>query len=170
MWDKDSGSMYAHNIIAWHKDEQITAEQAFEFGKQFAEKWFSGFQTLVAVHKDKDHIHCHLVTNSVSYEDGRKCVTAICPKHSIWISAQVNKSSVQAVDEADKKQKEAEKQLQSLRYQAEQSRRTAEKGIQKLKKRMKLQSEKISEIKFFCGIGYIVAIVFAVCLIEICFL
>ena len=72
MWNKDTGRMYAHNIISWHKDEQITPEQAFEFGKQFAETWFSGFQTLVAVHKDKDHIHCHLVTNSVSYEDGRK--------------------------------------------------------------------------------------------------
>ena len=72
MWDKDSGRMYAHNIISWHKDEQITPEQAFEFGKEFAENWFSGFQTLVAVHKDKDHVHCHLVTNSVSYEDGRK--------------------------------------------------------------------------------------------------
>ena len=72
VWDKDSGRMYAHNIISWHKDEQITPEQALEFGKQFAETWFSGFQTLVAVHKDKDHIHCHLVTNSVSYEDGRK--------------------------------------------------------------------------------------------------
>ena len=72
MWDKDSGRMYAHNIISWHKDEQITLEQAFEFGKEFAEKWFQGFQTLVAVHKDKDHIHCHLVTNSVSYEDGKK--------------------------------------------------------------------------------------------------
>lgn len=72
MWNKDSGRMYAHNIISWHKDEQITLEQAFEFGKEFAEKWFSGFQTLVAVHKDKEHIHCHLVTNSVSYEDGRK--------------------------------------------------------------------------------------------------
>ena len=72
MWDKDSGRMYAHNIISWHKDEQITLEQALEFGKEFAENWFSGFQTLVAVHKDKDHIHCHLVTNSVSYEDGRK--------------------------------------------------------------------------------------------------
>ena len=59
-------------IISWHKDEQITPDQALEFGKQFAETWFSGFQTLVAVHKDKDHIHCHLVTNSVSYEDGRK--------------------------------------------------------------------------------------------------
>ena len=72
MWNKDTGRMYAHNIISWHKDEQITPEQAFEFGKEFAGKWFSGFQTLVAVHKDKDHIHCHLVTNSVSYEDGRK--------------------------------------------------------------------------------------------------
>ena len=72
MWDKDSGRMYAHNIISWHKDEQITPGQAFEFGKEFAEKWFSEFQTLVAVHKDKEHIHCHLVTNSVSYEDGRK--------------------------------------------------------------------------------------------------
>ena len=72
MWDKDSGRMYAHNIISWHKDEQITPEQAFEFGKEFAEKWFQEFQTLVAVHKDKDHIHCHLVTNSVSYEDGKK--------------------------------------------------------------------------------------------------
>ena len=72
MWNKDTGRMYVHNIISWHKDEQITSEQALEFGKEFAEKWFSGFQTLVAVHKDKDHIHCHLVTNSVSYEDGRK--------------------------------------------------------------------------------------------------
>lgn len=72
VWDKDSGRMYAHNIISWHKDEQITSEQALEFGKEFAENWFSGFQTLVAVHRDKDHIHCHLVTNSVSYEDGRK--------------------------------------------------------------------------------------------------
>ena len=72
VWDKDSGRMYAHNIISWHKDEQITPEQAFEFGKQFAEEWFRGFQTLVAVHNDKNHIHCHLITNSVSYEDGRK--------------------------------------------------------------------------------------------------
>ena len=72
LWDKDSGRMYAHNIISWHRDEQITLEQAFEFGKEFSEKWFGGFQTLVAVHKDKEHIHCHLITNSVSYVDGKK--------------------------------------------------------------------------------------------------
>lgn len=76
IWNKDSGRMYAHNVISWHKDESITSEQAFEFGKDFAEKWFDGFQTVVAVHKDKDHIHCHLVTNSVSYENGRKLHTS----------------------------------------------------------------------------------------------
>ena len=420
VWDKDSGRMYAHNIISWHKDEQITLEQALEFGKEFAENWFSGFQTLVAVHKDKDHIHCHLVTNSVSYEDGRKlhnarkdlermkqltnqmcrecgltvaekgkhfdgsqiekgevsawskdkynlfrqqvkesfvadCAMAVLkalenciskekfiekmkqfgwnvnwtekrkhitfqnqdgkkvnlieitkgcePKQNEqteqmkslpditdkWkqlakeqaaslelvteerdelqarnqkmnefiqkfqerthklkmekqklffenhemqdeirklndeihhlttelsgtqklnqslqknnddlrnrnglksrseqeqleeeikdvrdqnskLQIQVNKSSVQAVDEAYRKQKEAEKQLQSLKYQAEQNRKIAEKEVQKLKKRIKLQSEKINEIKFFCGIGYIVAFVLSACLVKMCFL
>ena len=82
------------------------------------------------------------------------------------LQIQVNKSSVQAVDEAYRKQKEAEKQLQSLKYQAEQNRKTAEKEVQKLKKRIKLQSEKINEIKFFCGIGYIVSLVLSACLIK----
>ena len=50
------------------------------------------------------------------------------------LQIQVNKSSVQAVDEAYRKQKEAEKQLQSLKYQAEQNRKKAEKEVQKLKK------------------------------------
>ena len=40
----------------------------------------------------------------------------------------------------------------------------------KTEKRIKLQSEKINEIKFFCGIGYIVALVFSACLIKMCFL
>ena len=62
----------SHNVISWHKDEKITPEQALEFGIEFAEKWFAGFQTVVSVHKDKDHIHCHVVTNSVSYENGKK--------------------------------------------------------------------------------------------------
>lgn len=72
LWGKDSGRMYAHNIISWHKDENLTLQQAFASGKVFAEKWFDGFQTLIGVHKDRDHVHLHLVTNTVSYEDGHK--------------------------------------------------------------------------------------------------
>ena len=76
IWHKDKGRMCSHSIISWHKDEKITQEKAFAFGQEFAEKWFTGFQTVIAVHQDRDHIHCHLVTNSVSYEDGRKYHTS----------------------------------------------------------------------------------------------
>ncbi len=72
LWDKDSGRMYAHNIISFHKDEQVTPEQVLEIGKEFAEKFFPGHQYVIGVHQDKDHLHCHIVTNSVSYVDGMK--------------------------------------------------------------------------------------------------
>lgn len=72
LWDKDSGRMYTHNIISFHKDEQVTPEQVLEIGKAFAEKFFPGHQYLIGVHQDKDHLHCHIVTNSVSYIDGMK--------------------------------------------------------------------------------------------------
>lgn len=71
-WGKDSGRMYAHNIISWHKDETITKEEALSFGVEFAENYFAGFQTLVVVHHDREHLHVHLVTNTVSYLDGHK--------------------------------------------------------------------------------------------------
>ncbi len=72
LWDKDSGRMYAHNIISFHKDEQITPEQVLEFGRRFAEEFFPDHQCLIGVHQDRDHLHCHILTNSVSYIDGRK--------------------------------------------------------------------------------------------------
>ena len=72
IWDKDSGRMYAHNIISFHKDEDITLEMCLELVKKFVDKFFYGFQNLICVHQDKDHIHAHIVTNSVSYLDGRK--------------------------------------------------------------------------------------------------
>lgn len=72
LWNKDSGRMYAHNIISFHKDEQILPRQVFEIGQEFADHFFSRHQYLIGVHQDKDHLHCHIVTNSVSYIDGHK--------------------------------------------------------------------------------------------------
>ena len=71
-WDKDSGRMCAHNIISFHKDEQITPAEVLEIGKIFAEKFFPDHQSVLGVHQDKNHLHCHIVTNSVSFMDGRK--------------------------------------------------------------------------------------------------
>ncbi len=72
LWGKDSGRMYTHNIISFHKDENVTPAQVLEIGIAYAEKTFPGHQYVVSVHQDKDHLHCHIVTNSVSYIDGHK--------------------------------------------------------------------------------------------------
>ena len=72
LWDKDSGRMYTHNIISFHKDEKITPAQVLEIGRRFAQEFFPDHQCLIGVHQDRDHLHCHILTNSVSYIDGRK--------------------------------------------------------------------------------------------------
>ena len=72
IWNKNSGRMYAHNIISFHKDEAITPAEVLEIGKSFAERFFPEHQYVVTVHQDKQHLHCHIVTNSVSYIDGMK--------------------------------------------------------------------------------------------------
>lgn len=72
LWDKDSGRMCAHNIISFHADEQITPAVVLDIGKQFVDKFFSDHQCLLGVHQDKGHLHCHILTNSVSYIDGSK--------------------------------------------------------------------------------------------------
>ena len=72
LWDKDNGRMYAHNIISFHKDEKVAPCEVLDIGKEFADKFFDGHQCVISVHQDKDHLHCHIVTNSVSYIDGMK--------------------------------------------------------------------------------------------------
>ena len=72
IWKKDSGRMYAHNIISFHKDEKVTPEECMEIGRRFCDQFFSGHQSLIAIHQDRDHLHIHIVTNTVSYIDGRK--------------------------------------------------------------------------------------------------
>lgn len=71
-WNKDSGRMYAHNIISFHKDEDITPEQVLDIARNFSDKFFHGHQYVIAVHQDRDHLHAHIVTNTVSFLDGRK--------------------------------------------------------------------------------------------------
>lgn len=72
LWDKDSGRMYLHTVLSFHENEKISPEQVLEFGKIWAEKVYPDNQSLFAVHQDKGHLHCHIVTNSVSFIDGHK--------------------------------------------------------------------------------------------------
>ena len=72
LWGKDNGRMYEHHVISFHKDEKITAKQVLDIAKKFCEKFFASFQYIITVHQDKDHLHAHIVVNSVSFIDGYK--------------------------------------------------------------------------------------------------
>lgn len=72
LWKKDSGRMYAHNIISFHKDEAVTPELCMRIGRAFTDRFFPEHQNLISVHQDKNHLHIHIITNSVSFIDGRK--------------------------------------------------------------------------------------------------
>lgn len=74
LYGKTEGRTYKHFVQSFHADEKITAKEAFEIAKEFAEKspLFQGFEVVFATHTDKDHIHTHFIVNSVSFEDGHK--------------------------------------------------------------------------------------------------
>lgn len=69
---KTEGRQYAHYVHSFKPGENIDHEQAHKLALELSEKQFKGYEVLVATHKDKNHIHSHIIVNSVSYEDGRK--------------------------------------------------------------------------------------------------
>jgi hypothetical protein len=69
---KTEGRQYAHYIHSFKPGENIDHEQAHKLALELAEKQFEGYEVLVATHKDKDHVHSHIIVNSVSFENGQK--------------------------------------------------------------------------------------------------
>lgn len=72
LFNKNSGNVGYH-IIQSFDDNEGTNEQVFEIGCKFAEELFGDkFEVIVALHKNTDNLHCHIVVNSVSFVDGKK--------------------------------------------------------------------------------------------------
>ena len=71
LYNKNNGRQYIHIIQSFDPKDNLSAEQVHNTGIKLAEK-FSGYQVLVATHIDKNHLHNHLVVNSVSFENGYK--------------------------------------------------------------------------------------------------
>ena len=78
------------------------------------------------------------------------------------LQIQVNKSSVEAVDEAQRKQKEAEKKMEQAETKARNERKRAELEIQKARKKAKREIEDMKENQYFCTGGYITVILFSI--------
>ena len=74
LYGKTDGRQYKHYVLSYHRDENITAEQAHEIALELAKEYskWEGYEILVATHTDKDHIHTHFIINSVNMATGRK--------------------------------------------------------------------------------------------------
>lgn len=75
---------------------------------------------------------------------------------------QVNKSSVEAVDEAQKKQKEAEKKIEQAEFKARNEKKHAELEIRKAKKEVRDRTKNMKAMEYFWGMGYITVVLFAI--------
>ncbi|MCI7605221.1 MAG: relaxase/mobilization nuclease domain-containing protein [Spirochaetales bacterium] len=73
-YGKTSGRQYKHIVWSLSPDEVISAEGAHAVSLELVKKseLFKGFEVLIATHVDKDHIHSHIIVNSVSLADGHK--------------------------------------------------------------------------------------------------
>ena len=65
-----------HYIISFAPEDNITMQEAMNFGKQYVEKFLLGHQAILAVHPDghngTGNVHVHIVINSVRKYEGKK--------------------------------------------------------------------------------------------------
>ena len=71
-WDK-YGGILGYHIVHSYAPGEVTPEQAHEAGVEFARRLLGDkYEAVVCTHTDRDHLHCHIVFNSVSFLDGKK--------------------------------------------------------------------------------------------------
>lgn len=71
-WDKRGGILGYHIVHSFAPGE-VTAEEAHEAGVEFARRLLGDrYEAVVSTHTDREHLHCHIVFNSVSFIDGKK--------------------------------------------------------------------------------------------------
>lgn len=69
---KEKGVQIHHLIISFNKNELTDYNVANQIANRLSQYVGQRYQTVYAVHENTDHIHFHLLFNSVSYLDGSK--------------------------------------------------------------------------------------------------
>lgn len=71
-WDK-RGGILGYHIIHSYAPGEVTPEEAHAAGVEFARRLLGDrYEVVISTHIDREHLHCHIVFNSVSFLDGRK--------------------------------------------------------------------------------------------------
>ena len=71
-WDKANRRIQGYHVIHSFAPGEVTPEKAQEIGMELARRLVGDrFEAVVSTHTDHDHVHCHIVFNSVSCTDGK---------------------------------------------------------------------------------------------------
>ncbi len=71
-YGKTDGRMFYQFVQSFSPEEDVPPEEVHAIGLELAQRLFPDFEVVVATHVDADHLHSHLIVNSVSWKDGRK--------------------------------------------------------------------------------------------------
>ena len=71
-WGK-TGGVLGYHLIHSYAPGEVTPRQAHELGVEFARRVLGEkYEAVISTHLDHEHLHCHILFNSVSFVDGRK--------------------------------------------------------------------------------------------------
>lgn len=101
---KTGGRMFYQFVQSFSPEEKVAPEEVHIIGLELAQCLFPDFEVVVATHVDTDHLHNHLIVNSVSWKDGKKLhqnaadlqrqrlvSDEICAAHGLTVLAPPNK-------------------------------------------------------------------------------
>ena len=70
-WNKTDGVQLYH-IIQSFRPGEITPGLALEIAQEFVREHLPGYQAVIGIHTDREHIHAHIIFNSVNQFTGEK--------------------------------------------------------------------------------------------------
>lgn len=75
LWKKaeHKNAVLAYHLIQSFPKNIVSAEQAYQHGKDFVERYLADkYEVVISTHLDRQHFHNHIIFNSVSFMDGKK--------------------------------------------------------------------------------------------------
>ncbi len=144
------GNNVAHHIcLSFSLEDEINPEKAIEIGQELMEEVYPNNQYILSVHNDREHLHCHILVNSVDMEKHKKINSNkytlqemrnisdnICEKYGLSVITTQYKNHRQklksAIDNAVKNSNSFEEfliNMKSKRYEVKNCKYLAFKGI-----------------------------------------
>lgn len=72
LYGKANGTFFYQYVQSFSPKEEVTPVEAHQIAQELAERFFPGCEVLVATHMDTEHLHSHLIVNSVHPDTGKK--------------------------------------------------------------------------------------------------